>query len=583
MCFIVMETATLLVGQRDEIEGNNSTFNTRSGDLFFGEKHEMAVAAAARLREMDEEIASLSTSDLREPLHSSVSDNDVDDDDDDDMVHSAQVDITYHTNDLLVSTAREIVQTAINNAVTLCEYVDTILKQALHELQSEVKESGEDTLKSPQAVTTYEERYATFRSDSSSSSDSTHEHTVDRLTLPSVADACTTAELKHDHPTVDHKHKLLHSDSSSDDTPVVEVTRNFKLVKIAPVIHSSLDEDTTSTPIIELNHSPTCIVSTLEKSRDEKEEETRVKQTVEEQESTEKQTVEGKQNIEEKQSIQEKQEEGEETKNIEEKRNIEQTRNDEEEQNNYTITILPNNSMDNQTSLGEKEDSVGELKANGEIKINVIRHDDGSLSPEPSFAKVLMSAPSSKSMRKADTLDGRIFGNFCMHQSDSLPSFPSATKVVDPDAISLVINQCNEEDMEHSDEDILIAHSMDSTSFIDEYLDTASVDSTNFSQESRDNLVFPNSPVALRHNKESIVRRRYDAGRFDETSPVKEEEKNGFEEFAELFERTFQLSRNQRERSSSPHSNKVTSVFVLEGSHTDENAKVSIEGLIMLL
>lgn len=578
-----------LTGQRDEVEGDNSTFNTKSGDLFSADKHEMAVATAARLREMDEEIASLSTSDLREPLYSNVSD-----DDDGDMTYPAQVDITYHTNDLLVNTAHEIVQTAISNAVALCEYVDTILKQALHELHREEKESGEDTLKSPQADMTYEERYASFRSDSSSSSDSTHKHTVDKLTLSPAADAHTTAELKHDYPIVDHKHKLLHSDSSGDDTPVadnVEVTKNFKLVKMAPVIHSSLDEDSSSTPIIELNHIPTCTDSSHQNSYHEKEEETKVEQS-DEQNSAERQAVEEKESIEEKQekaketnsveekqSIQEKQEETEEVKSVEEKQNNEDTKNDKEEQNSYTITILPNSSTDDQTGLGEKDDSVGELKPNGEIKINVVRHDDGSLSPEPSFSKVLMSAPSGKGMRKEDTLDGKVFGNFYMHQSDSLPSFPSNTKLVDPDAISLVINQCNEEDMEHSDEDILIAHSMDSTHFIDEYLDTASMDSTNFSQESRENLVFPNSPVALRHNKESIVRRRYDAGRFDETSPVKEEEKNGFEEFAELFERTFQLSRSQRERSSSPHSNKVASVFVLEGSHTEENAKVSIEGL----
>ena len=64
------------------------------------------------------------------------------------------------------------------------------------------------------------------------------------------------------------------------------------------------------------------------------------------------------------------------------------------------------------------------------------------------------------------------------------PSFSSHMKLVDPDSISLMINQCNEEDMEYSDEEILIAHYMDSTTFIDEYLDTASLDSTNFSQES---------------------------------------------------------------------------------------------------
>ena len=580
-----------LTGQRDEVEGNNYTSNTRSGDLFSAEEHEMAVTAAARLREMDDEIASLSTSDLREPLYSNVSD-----DVDDDMMYPAQVDITYHTNDLLVNTAHEIVQTAISNAVALCEYVDTILKQALHELHREEKEFGEDTLKSPQADITCEERYAAFRSDSSSSSDSTHKHTVDKLTLSPAADAHTTAELKHDYPIVDHKHKLLHSDNSGDDTPVadnVEVTKNFKLVKMAAVVHSSQDEDSTSTPIIELNHIPTCTDSFQQNSHHERDKETKVEQCDEEQNSAERQTVEEKEiieekqeeaeetnSVEEKQSVQEKQEEAEETKSSKEKQD---TKNDKEEQNNYTITILPNSSMDDQTSLGEKDDSVGELKANGEIKINVVRHDDGSLSPEPSFSKVLMSVPSGKSMRKEDTLDGKVFGNFYMHQSDSLPSFPSNTKLVDPDAISLVINQCNEEDMEHSDEEILIAHSMDSTHFIDEYLDTASMDSTNFSQESRDNLVFPNSPVALRHNKESIVRRRYDAGRFDETSPVREEEKNGFEEFAELFERTFQLSRSQRERSLSPHSNKVTSVFVLEGSHTEENAKVSIEGLSMRL
>ena len=233
----------------------------------------------------------------------------------------------------------------------------------------------------------------------------------------------------------------------------------------------------------------------------------------------------------------------------------------------------------------EEKDNVGELlKNNGEVKISVssTRYDDGSLSPEPSFSKLVVSSvPFSKSNKKNDTLDGRICGSFYMHQSDSLPSFSSSTKLVDPDSISLVINQCNEEDMEHSDEDILLgAHS---SSFIDEYLDTASLDSTNFSQESRDNLVFPHSPVALRHNKESIVRRRYDAGRFDETSPVQEEEKNGFAEFAELFEQTFQLSRSQRERSSSPHSNKITSVFVLEGSHDDEASKVSNGGLIYAL
>ena len=110
--------------------------------------------------------------------------------------------------------------------------------------------------------------------------------------------------------------------------------------------------------------------------------------------------------------------------------------------------------------------------------------------------------------------------------------------------------------MEHSDEEILIAHSVDSTTFIDEYLDTASLDSTNFSQESRDNLVFPNSSVILRHNKQSIIIwHHYDAGRFNKSLLVKVEEENGFAEFTE------------HAFSSPLHSNKVALVFVFDCLH----------------
>lgn len=537
----------------------------------------MAVSAAAKLRAMDDQIASLSTSDLRDPLYSSASD--------DDMVSPAQVEATCHADDALVDTAREIVQTAIHNAVALCKYVDTILIQAIQYVQREGKENDEETLKPPQADATCEERYKAFRSISSSSSVSTHKHPVDKVISSSAIEAHTKTEFQHGSPTVDHKHKLLHSDSSGDNTPIVdnvEITNKFRSVNTTPLVHAmSLEEDAASTPIIEFSLAPTCTNSSSHPhSHDEEQQHTEEEHNDKEQNSTEKQNIEEKQNneVEEKHEVEEI-ENVEEVQDTEEKEEAEVKENVEEDKQNYTITVS-SSKVEEQT---ETDDNVGELKVNGQIKINIVpstRHDDGSLSPEPSFSKVLVSAPSSKSMKKDDTLDGKIFGNFLMHQSDSLPSFPSNTKLVDPDSISLVINQCNEEDMEHSDEEILIGHSMGSTSFIDEFLDSASLDSTNFSQESRDNLVFPNSPVALRHNKESIVRRRYDAGRFDETSPVKEEEKNGFAEFAELFETTFQMSRNQRERSSSPHSNKVASVFVLEGSHSDEGPKVGSEVVV---
>lgn len=564
----------MLIGQRDEIEGNDCIPRTRS-DLFSGEKHEMAVNAAAKLREMDKEIESLST---REPLYSTDSDD--------------AVSCPAH-DDSLVTMSREVVHTAIHRAVALCEYVDTILQQAIQHVQRDEKESycEEDTLKSPQNNMTYEERYAAFRSDSSSSSISTHEHTVDMATA-SAEDMHT--KIEHVSPSIGHKHNLLHSDSSGSDvdTPVAENSREFRLVKITPLVQSvSLEEDVTTTPIIELNQTPTRINSFPHQYFHEQEQNTEEQQNDKEQSITEEQNdleknIAVKQNVEddeEKQTVEEK-EDNEEKRKVEEdlrhEENIdEQSNRVKENAEEYSDTVTVPTGTDEQASEGD--DNVGELlPINGEIKINVVptRQDDGSLSPEPSsYSKLLVS---SKGTKKDDTLDGKIFGSIhthMLHQSDSLPSFTSHGKLIDPDSISLVINQCTDEDMEHSDEDILIAHSMDSTSFIDELLDSASLDSTsNFSQESRSNLVFPNSPVALRHNKESIVRRRYDAGRFDETSPVKEEEKNGFEEFAELFEQTFQLSRSQRERSSSPHSNKVASVFVFEGSHDDENAKVSI-------
>ena len=496
----------------------------------------MAVATAAKLKEMDEEIASLST---REPIHST--------DSDDGMCCPPQVELTYSDESLTIL-SREVVHTAIHRAVALCEFVDSILKEAIENVQRDKRENNcdEDTLKSPPANITYEERYAAFKSDSSSSSISTQDRNV-------VESEDTHAQSEHDTSSMEHKHALLHLDSSSSggDTPTsdyVEIRKDFRLVKIAPLVHSaSLEEDNTATPIIELNRTPT---HTNELSHQEGEER---QGDTEQQKDEENHNIEVKHDVEGKQFIEEKQ--------------IKDTGNANEQTDTTECT-----GMDDQAD--EKGDNVGELlEVNGEIKINVssMRHDDGSLSPEPSFSKLLISC---KSGKKDGTLDGKIFGSLHspMHQSDSLPSFTSHGKLVDPDSISLVINQCNEDDLEHSDEEILIAHAMGSTSFIDEFLDSASLDST---QESRDNLVFPNSPVALRHNKESIVKRRYDAGRFDETSPVKEEEKNGFAEFAELFETTFQLSRRQRERSSSPHSNKVTSVFVFEGSHDEDGAKVS--------
>ena len=569
------------IGQRDEVEGNDFIPRTRSGDLFSGDKHEMAVAAAAKLREMDKQIASLST---REPLYST--------DSDDAVSCPAHVEVTY--DDSLVSMSCEVVHTAIHRAVALCEYVDTILKRAIQHVQRDEKESycEEDTLKSPQTNMTYEERYAAFRSDSSSSSSiSTHEQTVD---IPTASVEDMHIKTEHVSPSIDHKHNLLHSDSSSDaDTPVVENRKEFRLVKITPLVQSvSLEEDATTTPIIELNQTPTRINNFSSnqfflEEQNTKENKNDEEQSVAEEKNEEEKDIAEKQNVEhniKKQDVEEK-EDNEEKQEVEEqhKENIDEqsdTAKENADEHDETITV---SARDADEQASERDDDVGELlPINGEIKINVVptRQDDGSLSPEPSYSKLLVS---SKTTKKDDTLDGKIFGSIhthMMHQSDSLPSFTSHGKLVDPDSISLVINQCNDEDMEHSDEDILIAHSMDSTSFIDEYLDTASLDSTNFSQESsRSNLVFPNSPVALRHNKESIIRRRYDAGKFDETSPVKEEEKNGFEEFAELFEQTFQLSRSQRERSSSPHSNKVASVFVFEGSHDDDNAKVSmVEG-----
>ena len=532
-----------LTGQRDELEEHDSIPRTKSDDLSSDENHVMSVTKAAKLKEMDEEIASLST---REPLYST--------DSEDGMCYPPQVELTY-SDDSLTRLSREVVHSAINRAVALCEFVDSILKEAIQHVQRDKRENycDEDTLKSLPANMTCEERYAAFKSDSSSSSISTQDHNVDKPDN-------THAQSEHNTSSMERKDALLHLDSSSSggDTPTsdyVEIRKDFRLVKITPLVHSgSLEDDNTATPIIELNQTPTH-TDNLSQCAEEKQ-----------------------------QSDTEQQKDGlnvEENHNIEVKHDAEGKQFIEDEQIKDAENVNEQNDTTESTGIDklaeEKVDSLGELlEVNGEVKINVVpsmRHDDGSLSPEPSFSKLLVS---SKSGKKDGTLDGKIFGilHSPMHQSDSLPSFTSHGKLVDPDSISLVINQCNEDDLEHSDEDILIAHAMGSTSFIDEFLDSASLDSTNFSQESRDNLVFPNSPVALRHNKESIVRRRYDAGRFDETSPVKEEEKNGFAEFAELFETTFQTSRRQRERSSSPHTNKVTSVFVFEGSHDDDGGKV---------
>ena len=507
----------------------------------------MAVAAAAKMREMEEQVTSLSANDLRDPIYSS--------DSDDGMIYPPQVESSHHS-DPMTDMAHDIVQAAIQRAVELCEYVNTILLQAIQHVEGQGKD--EDTLKSPPVDTTCKERYAQFKSDSSTSSISSHEHTVDKQISPPASDTHEQTEIQHDTTILNHRLKFSHSDSLDESTPTAdnfEVTNGFKQMNAQLVIHSvSLEEDTTGTPIIESNQTPTSAPITHQLSDDE-----------------EKHNIEVQQNIEEEQGIEEKHE-------------VEEEQNTEVDKQNG-ITTVPNSNINEQISLSEKDDNVGELlNINGDhIKINVVssRHDDGSLSPEPSFSKVLISVPPSKSNKKDDTLDGKIFGNFYMLQSDSSGSLSSKSKLVDPDSISLVINQCNDEDMEHSDDELLLGHHpiVDTSSYTDEYLDTASLDSTNFgSQESRDNYIFTRSPVALRHNKESIVRRRNDAGRFDETSPVQEEDKNGFAEFAELFEQTFQMSRSQRERSLSPHSNKIASVFVLEGSHDDEGTKVS-EGL----
>ena len=300
-----------LAGQRDEVEGDDFIPRTRSGDLFSGEKHEMAVAAVAKLREMDEQIANLSS---RDPLYST--------DSDDGVSCPVHVEVTCHSDDPLVNMSREIVRTAIHRAIALCEYVDTILKQAIRHVQRDEKENycDEDTLKSPQTNMMYEERYAAFRSDSSSSSVSTQEHIVDKPNA-STEDMHTT---EHVSPSIDHKHNLLHSDSSSSgaDTPVAEIRKDFRLVKITPLVQSvSLEEDATTTPIIELNQTPTRTYNFSHHYLHEEEQNTEEKENDDEQNiTTEKQDL---QHLEETQDIEDKQN-VEEDQNIEHKENVDE-------------------------------------------------------------------------------------------------------------------------------------------------------------------------------------------------------------------------------------------------------------------
>ena len=537
-CVVVKRSCC--TGQKDELEDQFMP-QTRSGDLFNGEKHELAVdVVAKKAKFIAMETAQMSSAtdddDLSNPhIYTSSSSGE-----DDEFIYPAEVDVTYH-NDPVVELASELVESAIQRAVTLCEYVDTILMQAVQIVYEEVHGNiFTDTLKSPPATSSCEARYEGYSGDMSKSPSPAiihkeEKHKGDSGTLksppPLPLAPITHEHLPHQHesPIVSQIRKLSGSDSSGASTPLaIEKERDSKQVVLVRDRPLSFDDTkNTVTPTVDINQTPTHSKN--------------FSQLFSEDIGPPSFVVEPDSDP------------------------VIETR---------VIPASPSRALESANE--EEDDKATDLKTcNGEVKSSTLlslQHDRDSLSPEPSFTKLIIT---SKEGKKDDTLDGRIFGNFSIHQSDSMASLSSRSshnKLVDPDSISLVINQCAEAD--GSDDEGVLGASMDSASLLDEYLDTASLSSTFNSQESKDGLVYPASPVALRHNKESIVRRRNDFGKFDETSPVREEDKNGFAEFAELFEQTFQLQRSQRERSSSPHSNKVASVFVFEGSQDDTGSQV---------
>jgi len=534
-------------GQQDELE-NHCIPRTRSGDLYNGEKHDIAVAVAAKkatkLKEMETAQISSATDDderMSDPhIYTSNSSEE-----NEEFIYPAEVDITYH-NDPVEELASELVQSAIRRAVALCEYVDTILMEAVQIVYEEAHgDILSGTLKSPPS--SCDNRYEGYSGDLSKSPspavinvEEKHEGNSATLKSPSPLplEPITHEHVPHQHgsPVVNRMRKLSGSGSSGASTPLAdEKERRDQRISSIRDQPLSLDDPTnTIVPIVDLNQTPTHPRSFSQLFSEDI---------------------------------------GPPSFVVDPDRDTVQT------------NVIAPSPLKGLESAGEEDDKITDLKkSNGDVKsstLTALQHDRDSLSPEPSFLKLVIT---SKESKKDDTLDGKIFGSFSVHQSDSMASLSSQSshnKLVDPDSISLVINQCAEGEV--SDDDGVLSVSMDSTSLLDEFMDTASLSSTLNSQESKDGLVYPVSPVALRHNKESIVRRRNDFGKFDETSPVREEDKNGFAEFAELFEQTFQLQRNQRERSSSPHSNKVASVFVFEGSQDDTRSQVSNRDIMMYI
>ena len=537
----------MYTGQQDELE-NRCIPRTRSGDLYNGEKHDIAVAVAAKkatkLKEMETAQISSATDDderMSDPhIYTSNSSEE-----NEEFIYPAEVDITYH-NDPVEELASELVQSAIRRAVALCEYVDTILMEAVQIVYEEAHgDILSGTLKSPPS--SCDNRYEGYSGDMSKSPspgvinvEEKHEGNSATLKSPSPLplEPITHEHVPHQHgsPVVNRMRKLSGSGSSGASTPLAdEKERRDQRISSIRDQPLSLDDPTnTIVPIVDLNQTPTHPRSFSQLFSEDI---------------------------------------GPPSFVVDPDRDTVQT------------NVIAPSPLKGLESAGEEDDKITDLKkSNGDVKsstLTALQHDRDSLSPEPSFLKLVIT---SKESKKDDTLDGKIFGSFSVHQSDSMASLSSQSshnKLVDPDSISLVINQCAEGEV--SDDDGVLSVSMDSTSLLDEFMDTASLSSTLNSQESKDGLVYPVSPVALRHNKESIVRRRNDFGKFDETSPVREEDKNGFAEFAELFEQTFQLQRNQRERSSSPHSNKVASVFVFEGSQDDTRSQVSNRDIMMYI
>ena len=537
----------MYTGQQDELE-NHCIPRTRSGDLYNGEKHDIAVAVAAKkatkLKEMETAQISSATDDderMSDPhIYTSNSSEE-----NEEFIYPAEVDITYH-NDPVEELASELVQSAIRRAVALCEYVDTILMEAVQIVYEEAHgDILSGTLKSPPS--SCDNRYEGYSGDLSKSPspavinvEEKHEGNSATLKSPSPLplEPITHEHVPHQHgsPVVNRMRKLSGSGSSGASTPLAdEKERRDQRISSIRDQPLSLDDPTnTIVPIVDLNQTPTHPRSFSQLFSEDI---------------------------------------GPPSFVVDPDRDTVQT------------NVIAPSPLKGLESGGEEDDKITDLKkSNGDVKsstLTALQHDRDSLSPEPSFLKLVIT---SKESKKDDTLDGKIFGSFSVHQSDSMASLSSQSshnKLVDPDSISLVINQCAEGEV--SDDDGVLSVSMDSTSLLDEFMDTASLSSTLNSQESKDGLVYPVSPVALRHNKESIVRRRNDFGKFDETSPVREEDKNGFAEFAELFEQTFQLQRNQRERSSSPHSNKVASVFVFEGSQDDTRSQVSNRDIMMYI